>query len=87
MNLRRKDPMWKSHLLLAALACAFRLARASARVPIGVSLVMLPGLSALAQPSFSKAGSGTFNAVNTPLLLNDAVGKFQTQGNVLCQAS
>lgn len=39
-----------------------------------------------AQPVFTKSGNGTFANINTPILLNDAVGRFQTQGNVICQA-
>ena len=50
------------------------------------SAPLLLGAPARAQPLFSRTGIGTFTNVNTPLLLNDAAGIFQTQGSVLCQA-
>src|ERR1700712_66375 len=86
--------MWKPHPLSAALAAASRLAGSSEDGPVGApvlglavaSLLVLLGAPAWAQPVFSKAGTGTFTNINTPLLLNDAVGVFQTQGSVLCQA-
>lgn len=78
--------MWKSHPLSAALATASRLGRVSALMLIIVSAFMLPGAPAWSQPLFSRIGSGSFTNVNTPLLLNDAAGIFQTQGSVLCQA-
>ncbi len=78
--------MWKSHPLSAALATASRLGRVSALMLIIVSAFMLPGAPAWSQPLFSRTGSGSFTNVNTPLLLNDAAGIFQTQGSVLCQA-
>lgn len=78
--------MWKPHSLLAAPAAAARRARLLALALAGASALVLLDLPATAQPIFSKIGSGTFSNVNTPLLLNDAVGRFQTQGNVLCQA-
>ncbi len=79
--------MEKPHPLLAARTLAVGLTRWFAWIPIGMSLVMLASLPATAQPTFSKTGNGTFSTINTPLLLNDAAGKFQTQGNVLCQAA
>ena len=72
--------MWKSHPLSAALSAVL-----SAGLAAACTSVMLSGL-AHAQPVFSKTGGGTFTNVNTPLLLNDAAGTFQTQGSVLCQA-
>ena len=78
--------MWKSHPLSAALATAFRLGRVSALMLIIVSALMLHGAPAWSQPVFSRTGAGSFTNVNTPLLLNDAAGIFQTQGSVLCQA-
>ena len=76
--------MWKSHPLSAALTAGFRSSGAPAL--LGICLLLLPAVRAQAQPVFSKAGVGSFSNVNTPLLLNDAAGQFQTQGSVLCQA-
>ena len=79
--------MGRPHPIPAACTLASRLTRRLAFIPIGMSLLMLSGGTTWAQPIFSKTGNGTFSTINTPLLLNDAAGKFQTQGNVLCQAS
>ena len=75
--------MWKSHPLSAALSARLR-SRAAPMLLCG--LLVLPAAPVRAQPIFSKTGSGTFANVNTPLLLNDAAGRFQTQGSVACQA-
>lgn len=63
-----------------------RLVRLSLATILLVMTAALLALPAAAQPVFSKSGMGTFTNVNTPILLNDATGRFQTQGNVLCQA-
>ncbi len=83
--------MWKSHprpagrsAVPAAGISALRLALASASFLGAVAPLVATPLRA--QPAFSKGGAGSFTTVNTPLLLNDAAGVFQTQGSVLCQA-
>ena len=72
--------MWSSHPRLAA---HIRAASAVSWLALAVLLAHAP---AEAQPVFSKSGAGTFSAISTPLLTNDASGNFQTQGSVDCQA-
>ncbi len=61
-------------------------ARVLALAPVFAAFLLLVEAPAQAQPVFAKSGSGTFTNINTPLLVNDATGIFQTQGSVLCQA-
>ncbi len=72
--------MWQPHPRSVA-----RARTASAIAWLAVAFV-LPQASAEAQPVFSKNGAGSFSAISTPLLTNDAAGAFQTQGTVPCQA-
>ena len=60
--------------------------RSAVRSATLAALISMAGYGALAQPVFSKSGSGAFSNITTSLLVNDSTGAFLTQGSVLCQA-